>query len=117
MASVLSESILTSIKKLLGIDENYTAFDMDVAMLINSALFRVNQIGIGPSEGFTISDKTAVWSDLIGTRKDLEAVKTYVWLKVRLVWDPPQAGYLVDAIKENIKELEFTLNIQAEEVV
>lgn len=108
------ESILTSIKKLLGIEEEYTHFDTDIIMYINTALMRVNQLGIGPTTGFKITDKTAVWSDLIDETIELEGVKTYVYLKVRLVFDPPQMGYLVDAIKEQIKELEWTLNVQAE---
>ena len=114
MATVLNESILTSIKKLLGPTEEDTSFDFDIIMLINGALVRVNQLGIGPAEGFSITDKSAVWSDLIGDRKDLDSVKTYIWLKVRLVWDPPQAGYLVEAINTQITELEFSLNLQAE---
>jgi hypothetical protein len=114
MADVLSESILTSVKKLIGADEGYTIFDPDIIMYINGAMMNVNQLGIGPSEGFSISDKEPKWSDLLGDRKDLEGVKTYVALKVKLVFDPPQAGYLVDAIKEQIKEWEFRLNIQAE---
>lgn len=108
------ESILTSIKKLLGLEEEYTHFDTDIIMYINTALMRVNQLGIGPTTGFKITDKTAVWSDLIDETIELEGVKTYVYLKVRLVFDPPQMGYLVDAIKEQIKELEWTLNVQAE---
>lgn len=114
MESVLTESILTGIKKLIGPREEDIAFDTDIIIHINSALFRLNQLGVGPPEGFSISDKTSVWSDFIGTRKDLEGVKTYVYLKVKLVFDPPQAGYLVEAIKEQIKELEVTLNWQAE---
>lgn len=108
------ESILTSIKKLLGIEEEYTHFDTDITMYINTALMRLNQLGIGPTSGFKIQDKTAVWSDLLDEHIDLEGVKTFVYLKVRLVFDPPQMGYLVEAIKDQIKELEWTLNVQAE---
>lgn len=112
--NVLTESILTSIKKLLGIDEMYTAFDTDVTIHINSALFAANQLGVGPPEGFRIIDKSKTWTDFIGTRQDLEGIVDYVYLKVKLVWDPPQAGYLVEAIKEQIKELEVRLNWQVE---
>lgn len=110
----LTESILTSIKKLLGMEEDYVAFDTDIILLINDALFSANQLGIGPAEGFEIADKDAIWSDFIGARKDLAGVKKYVFQKVRLAWDPPQAGYLVEAIKEQMKESEVRLNIQVE---
>ena len=108
------ESILKSIKKLLGPGEEDTNFDIDIIIYINAALMRLNQLGIGPSKGYSIKDESSNWSDLLGTRKDLDAVKTYIYLKVRLVFDPPQSGFLVDAIKDQIIELESTLNIQAE---
>lgn len=108
------ESILTSIKKLLGVEEDYTHFDTDITMYINTVLMRLNQLGIGPTVGFRIQDKTSEWSDFLSDATDLEGVKTYVYLKVRLVFDPPQMGYLVEAIKDQIKELEWTLNVQAE---
>ena len=108
------ESILTSIKKLLGPEEDNTQFDDDIIIFINGAIMRLNQLGIGPSTGYAITGKDNKWSELIGARKDLDAVKTYIYLKVRLVFDPPQSGFLVDAIKGQITELESTLNIQAE---
>ena len=107
-------SILTSIKKLLGIDESYTHFDSDIIMYINSALMTLNQLGVGPLIGFVIEDNTATWSDFIGNRKNLEVVKSFVYLKTRLIFDPPQMGYLVDAINNQIKELEFRLLVQVE---
>ena len=108
------ESILTSIKKLLGPGEDDTQFDADIIIFINGAIMRLNQLGIGPPGGYSIKDKDDKWSDLLGTREDLDAVKTYIYLKVRLIFDPPQSGFLVDAIKSQITELESTLNIQAE---
>lgn len=102
-------SILTSIKKLLGVEEEYTHFDSDIIIHINSAFMNLNQIGVGPTSGFRIQDATSEWSDFI-ERTDLEGVKTYIYLKVRLIFDPPQMGYLVDAIKDQIKELEWRLN-------
>ena len=108
------DSILTSIKKLLGIDETYEHFDGDIIIFINSALMSLNQLGIGPSTGFTISGKEDLWSDFIGIRKDLESVKTYVYLKTRLTFDPPQNSFLVEAIKNQLTELEWRLNTQAE---
>ena len=113
MAEVVPTSILTSIKKLFGPGEDDTTFDIDIIIHINTALFNLNQIGVGPSDGFFITDKSQTWSDFIGTnRKDIEAVKTYVYLKVKLVFDPPQSGVLVDAIKQQISELEWRLNNQ-----
>ena len=108
------DSILTSIKKLLGIEESYTHFDQDLVMYINSSLMHLSQIGIGAPEGFVILDKTDTWSDFIGTRKDLEAIKMYVYLKVRLMFDPPQTGYLVDAIKNLLTEIEWRINLQVD---
>ena len=110
----MATSILTSIKKLLGPTEEDTSFDVDITMHINSAFFRLNQLGVGPSEGFFITDKTNTWEDFLESRTDLEAVKTYVYQKVRLVFDPPQSGFLVEALKESIKEFEWTINVQAE---
>lgn len=108
------ESILTSIKKLLGLDEEYTHFDTDIVVHINSALFRLHQLGIGPTECLSIKDKETKWSELFLDRNDLEATKTYVYLKVRLVFDPPQTSFLLEAINKQIAELEWILNVQVE---
>ena len=110
----MATSILTSIKKLIGPTEDDTSFDADIIMHINSAFFRLNQLGVGPSEGFSITDKTKTWEEFLVARKDLEAVKSYVYQKVRLVFDPPQSAFLVEALKESIKEFEWTINVQAE---
>lgn len=107
-------SILTSIKKLLGIEEDYTYFDNDIIMNVNSALFNLMQLGVGPTSGFTIKDKEATWADFLGDRIDLEPVKTYVYLKTRLAFDPPQTSFLIDAIKNQISEIEWRLNVQVE---
>lgn len=107
-------SILTTTKKLCGIEETDTSFDDDIIVFINGVLFTLNQVGVGPAEGFSISDKNAKWTDLVGERKDLDGVKTYIYLKTRLMFDPPQSSFLVDAIKDQIKEFEWRLNIQAE---
>ena len=110
----MATSILTSIKKLLGPTEDDTSFDVDIIMHINSAFFRLNQLGVGPSDGFFITDKTKTWEEFLVARKDLEAVKSYVYQKVRLLFDPPQSAFLVEALKESIKEFEWTINVQAE---
>ena len=106
----MSESILTSIKKLLGIDEDYTFFDADVLMHINTVFMILYQLGVGPSTPFSISDKSAVWSDFVGNATDLAGVKTYIFLKVKLVFDPPQSSAAIEAIKQNAAELEWRLN-------
>lgn len=107
-------SILNTTKTALGITVEDTNFDSDLLMHINSALMAVQQLGIGPIEGFLISSEADDWEDLLGARLDLEAVKLYIYLKVRLAFDPPQNSFLVEAIKNQITELEFRLNVQAE---
>lgn len=108
------DSILFSTKKSLGLGSSYEAFDPEIIMHINSALFDANQIGIGPAGGFSIADETAVWSDLIGARKDLEALKLYVYLKVKLIFDPPATSFVLEAMNKKLSECEWRLNHQAE---
>ena len=105
-------SILTSIKKLLGITESCTDFDTDIIMHINTVLMTLNQLGIG-TEGFQIEDKNAVWSEFIESDK-LAATKSYVHLRVKLLFDPPLNSAIIEAIKESIKELEWRLNVRVE---
>ena len=108
------ESILTSIKKLLGIAEEDTNFDQDLIMHINSVFMILTQLGVGPSKGFSIKDENDVWSDFIPEQSSLEAVKSYVYMKVRLIFDPPLSSAVEDAINRNISELEWRLNVGAE---
>ena len=108
------ESILTSIKKLLGIAEEYKHFDPDIIMHINSVFMILNQIGVGPSEGFTIEDETSVWTDFMSDMSKIEATKTYVYLKVKLIFDPPLGSAVTESIKRTIDELEWRLNVAAE---
>ena len=108
------ESILTSIKKLLGIAEEYDHFDQDIIIHINSVFMILNQLGVGPTEEFTITDKTAVWSDFISDNKKIESVKTYVYMKVRLLFDPPLSSAVMDCINKVISEMEWRLNVAAE---
>lgn len=110
----MEESILTSIKKLLGMTEDYTAFDTDIIIHINTVFMTLNQLGIGPSEGFRITDDKEVWNSYIREDDDLEAVKTYIYLKVKLVFDPPLSSAVMEAYKQMINELEWRLNVQAE---
>lgn len=105
-----ADSILTSIKKSLGIMEEYTHFDEDLIMHINSVLFILNQLGVGPSEGFMITDKNDKWEDFVNVA-DVAAVKTYVCLKVKLIFDPPQSSAVMEAHNRQISELEWRLNV------
>lgn len=107
----LMESILTSIKKMLGIIEECTDFDVDIIIHINTALGILSQIGAGPSNGFSISDKTSVWTDFIGDQTNLEFVKTYVYLKVKMVFDPPASSSMEKTYKEMISELESRISV------
>lgn len=105
------DSILTSIKQMLGIPEDYEQFDTDIIIHINSALMTLTHIGVGPSNGFSIEDSSAYWSDFIEDMSLLQAVKTYVYLKVRLVFDPSSLGSAtLSAFERQIAELEWRLN-------
>lgn len=105
------DSILTSIKKLLGIAEDYTHFDTDLIMHINSVLSILTQLGVGPSEGFSISDKVARWNDYISDRSKIEMVKSYMHLKVKLIFDPPQSSAVMESMNRMISEFEWRLNV------
>lgn len=108
------DSILTSIKKLLGIEADYDHFDVDIIMGINSALMTLNQLGVGPNTGFMITSSSETWSGLLGDRLDIEAVKMYIYLKTKLMFDPPSNSFLVDATNRQVTELEWRINIQVD---
>lgn len=111
------ESILTSIKKLLGIAEDYDQFDQDVIMHINTVLMTLTQLGAGPDEGFSITDASEIWNDYFGDDElTIHAVKTFVYLKVRLLFDPPLSSALIDSIERQAKELEWRIRERAEEL-
>ena len=109
------ESILTSIKKMLGIAEEYTHFDADLIMHINSVFAILTQIGVGPSEGFSIEDDTDVWTDFIQDNKKLESVKSYTYMKVKLLFDPPLNSSVIESMNRIISELEWRILISGEE--
>lgn len=110
----MTDSILISTKKILGIDAAYTAFDVDVITHINSAFSTLNQLGIGPVEGFMIVDDTTTWDLFLEYDSRMNAVKSYVYLRVRLLFDPPTTSYLITAMKEQVQELEWRLNVVRE---
>lgn len=111
------ESILTSIKKLLGIDEEDDAFDTDIIIHINSVLMILTDIGVGPTEGFSIADSGDTWEEFLGSGVDYEATKTYVYLKVRSIFDPPASSAALEAMNNQAKEYEWRLNVRAESEV
>ena len=110
----MDDSILDSIKKILGMPPEYDAFDTDLVIHINSVFGILAQLGVGPEGGFSISDNTILWKAYLGDSKDLEMVKSYIALKVRLIFDPPTIGAVMDAMKEQIRELEWRLNVQVD---
>ena len=110
----MDESILVSIKKLLGISEDYDYFDQDIIMHINAAFMVLTQLGIGPSEGFLITDDTDTWSDFIDDLTNLGSIQSYVYMKVKLMFDPPQNSFTVDSMQKLVNELEWRLNVAAD---
>lgn len=107
----MDDSILNSIKKLLGMTEDYTYFDQDVIIHINSVFMILNQLGVGPTIPFTIKNDTEVWSDFIQDTNNIESVRSYVYLKVKLIFDPPSSSVIADSINKMISELEWRLNV------
>lgn len=110
------DSILDSTKKILGLDPEYDVFDVDIISHINSAFFTLNQLGVGPAEGFMITDNTTPWAWFSEGLSNLNAVKTYVYLRVRLLFDPPQTSFAISAMEKQIQELEWRLNVHREGV-
>lgn len=104
------DSILTSIKKMLGIIEEDESFDIDIIIHINTAFSTLTQLGVGPKEGFAIRDKTTLWTEFVDDIR-LENVRSYVYLKVRQVFDPPTNSAVLDAISRQISELEWRMNV------
>lgn len=110
---MVEDSILLSIKKLLGVPRELSSFDADITIHINTVLANLVQMGIGPEEGFEITGETEIWKDFIGDDKLLSQIKTYVYIKVRLVFDPPSNSALTQSFNEQAKELEVRMYTQA----
>ena len=108
------ESILTSVKKMLGITENYTHFDEDIIMHINSVFMILRQMGVGPEKGFRIEDDLATWQDFTSDNLMLESVKSYMYLKVKLLFDPSASSAVTDSMNRLISELEWRLHVAAD---
>ena len=110
-----TESILTSIKKLLGIDADYTHFDPDIVMHINTVFSVLTQLGVGPDDGFSIQGVEETWDQFITTTPyRFSMVKSFIYLKVRLMFDPPQSSAAIDSINRQISELEWRLFVAAD---
>lgn len=111
----VQDSILQNVKKMLGLETNYTPFDQELTIYINSALFTLMQLGVGPSEGFDVDWYDQTWTDFLGDQlTQLKAVKEYVYLSVRLVFDPPNSSSVIKAFEDRKKELEWRLRHQTE---
>jgi hypothetical protein len=111
----VTDSILDTTKKMVGFEWDYHAFDIDIITHINSTFFVLQQLGIGPEEGFSITDNTKTWDDYTAG-KSIEAVKSYMYLKVRMLFDPPANSFTQDAMKNQATELEWRLNVYTEGV-
>lgn len=107
----MTDSILNTTKKLLGIAEENTEFDLDIILHINSVFTILTQLGVGPSKGFSILDSSAVWSDFIPEGEMMEAVKSYMACKVRMLFDPPTSSTAMQALQNMCNELEWRLNV------
>lgn len=110
------DSVLLSVKKMIGVPKDYDVFDMDIIMHINTVFDALNQMGVGPEEGFSISDDSTEWSEFMTYGKNSEMVKSYMYLKVRMLFDPPSNSNLSNVIGEQIKEYEWRLLIFADEL-
>lgn len=110
----MEQSILISTKKVLGLGEEYHPFDLDIITYINSSFSVLSQLGIGPDEGFSIQDEFAVWDDFVVPPIQQHVVKSFMYLKVRLLFDPPGTSYLLESINKQLAELEWRLNVLRE---
>lgn len=113
----MSNSILTSTKLSLDIPVGHTAFDGQILMHLNSAIATLTQLGVGPEDGFTVATTQEVWSDFIGSDAKLNPVKTYVHLRVKMLFDPPEIGFVITAMNKQIEELEWRLNVLVDNTI
>jgi hypothetical protein len=110
----MEDSILKSTKKILGLAPEYTPFDLDVITHINAAFSILDQLGVGPAGGVYIEDETALWSEYFVPPNQLNLIKTYVFLKVRVLFDPPGTSFLLESANEQLREYEWRLNVLRE---
>lgn len=107
----MENSIFLTIKSLLGPDADYDVFDQDILVFINSAISTLTQIGVGPSTGFRVTGSTETWSDFIGTDSRIDSIKDYIYMKVKIMFDPPTNSSVLSAYQDSCKELEWRLNV------
>lgn len=110
----VDDSILNSVKKLIGPDYDYGPFDRDLIMHINSAFMILNQLGLGPNKPYRISGSNEVWTDFMSDVENFQSVIDYVYLRCRLIFDPPSSSFVLSSLKEQQQELEWRLNVMAE---
>ena len=108
------DSILVTVKKILNVPAEEQAFDTDLVLLINSEFMVLKQLGIGPENGFSISDYDTTWYDYTKDKDLIDTLKIYVALRVRMIFDPPASSIVADAINSRINECQWRLNVQAE---
>ena len=108
-------SILDDVKKILGLSSDYNAFDLDIITHINSVFSTLQQLGIGPEQGFSISDKNNNWDEFVTNDNGYNAIKTYIYLRVRLLFDPPATSFHLESLNQQVKELEWRLNVYRED--
>ena len=107
-------SILDTVKKTCGLGSDYDAFDQDILVFLNAAILDLTQNGIGPSDGFTVTDSSQTFEDFVGGFKNVGAVATYLSQKTRIAFDPPSSSYVLEAMNKNLAELIWRLNLEAE---
>ena len=114
MENSINDSILRTIRQMIGPEVNYDAFDTDLIININSALMTLNQLGVGPESGFIVTGEEETWEQLLGSFKDLESVKMYVYIKTKILFDPPSGSGYLDVLNKQANELEWRINVQVE---
>lgn len=112
----VSESILLSVKKMLGLDKDYDVFDPELIIHINTVFGTLHQLGVGPEDQFRISGDSETWSEFDTEGEQVDEVKTYVYLRVKLLFDPPSSSFVLSSFKEQIQVLEWRLNVKADEI-
>lgn len=110
----MDQSILNSVKKMVGVDPSLTVFDLDILTHINSVFADLEQLGIGPVDGFMIEDAVPTWDAFFGDDNRMSSIKSYVYFRVRLMFDPPQTSYLIESFDKQIEKMEWRLNVTRE---
>lgn len=112
----MANSILTEIKKIVGLSSDYTPFDQDIILHINTVFSILNGLGVGPTSGFSIGDSTVTWDDYgaVSGDRNMNSVKTYMSLRVKMFFDPPQTSFVIEAMNKQIEELEWRISVNRE---